>query len=441
MSGALAVLNAVADWRRDLQPASFRGVPFEVNALEGEGGRRVVVFEFPGRDLPFTEDLGRAAQRHRVQAFVIGAEYIGGGDTLRNGISLPLDNSWMAQRDRLLEALQDDDTPGMLVHPTMGRIMARVGGVRWSETKEHGGVCAFEIEFVEDGPRPSPLLGEDTASALLRGIVRFARLAQRAYRFVSLVLSDPLYVLGLQGGLLGLAATALRALPSLSIGLAHPSIDAVSATPGNDDATVTAVATAFDAIATNVIALRAPTVDDPDPIAGVTMPGPSDPDPTGGLLPLARWGADLPPITGTTAQAVAQATQQAATVALIRAHALAAIARIHGTVEWPYAQAATQARTALLALFDLQAQAAADSGQDDLYRALGALESLAMADMTARAQALPRLERYAIAATLPSDVLAWRFYQDPNRIAELEALNNVQHPLFMPAAGLRLSAA
>lgn len=98
------------------------------------------------------------------------------------------------------------------------------------------------------------------------------------------------------------------------------------------------------------------------------------------------------------------------------------------------------ARTTLLAMLDGQAEAAADAGADDLYRAWQALTALAMQDMIERAQNLPQLADYTLNDVLPSAVLAQRFYQDPDRAAELAALNGVQHPLFMPRAGRRLSA-
>lgn len=424
LSVALPVLGGFASWRNDLLPASFRGVGFEVDTLEGDGGRRVVVFEFPGRDRPYTEDLGRAAQHHRIRGFVLGDDY-------------------MAQRDALLSALQDDPDPGVLIHPTLGRMTVRVGSVHWTEFKERGGACAFEIEFIEDGPQPSPITGIDTIAAGVRGAISLARLALRIYRNVSLIIRDPLYVLSRQGGILGLLATAFRALPSGSISGASTPIAAIAATPADDEATIAAISGAFAAVTATVIATRTatPAAAGADPVTGTEVPGPPDSDASGGLIALTAFGDDLPAITGTTAQATAEATQQAAILALIRALALASVVEVYVSIPWPHAQAAQTARRGLLAAFDAQAQAAADAGLDDLYRGLTALEALAMADMTARAQALPRLERYTHAAALPSDVLAWRLHRDPARMAELEDLNRAQHPLFMPASGLWLVAA
>ena len=91
-----------------LRPASFRGVPFVVDVAAGEGGRRIVTHEFPLRDQPYTEDLGRAAQRHRIRAFVIGDDY-------------------QDKRDALLAACQDKNTAGTLVHPFLGDLDSNQG--------------------------------------------------------------------------------------------------------------------------------------------------------------------------------------------------------------------------------------------------------------------------------------------------------------------------
>ena len=55
-------------WKDRLQEASFRGVPFK---FEGEGsavGRRVETHEYPNRDKPYTEDLGKVTFRPNIIA-------------------------------------------------------------------------------------------------------------------------------------------------------------------------------------------------------------------------------------------------------------------------------------------------------------------------------------------------------------------------------------
>ncbi|HHG0355951.1 TPA: DNA circularization N-terminal domain-containing protein, partial [Escherichia coli] len=46
-------------WKDRLQGASFRGVPFKVEEESAGTGRRVETHEYPNRDKPYTEDLGK----------------------------------------------------------------------------------------------------------------------------------------------------------------------------------------------------------------------------------------------------------------------------------------------------------------------------------------------------------------------------------------------
>lgn len=48
-----------------------KGVPFKVDETEGQFGRRNVLHQYPYRDLPFAEDLGREVRRFSVHAFVL----------------------------------------------------------------------------------------------------------------------------------------------------------------------------------------------------------------------------------------------------------------------------------------------------------------------------------------------------------------------------------
>ena len=70
-----------------LRPASFRGVPFDAFEEHSEaGGRRLVRHEFPLRDTPYAEDMGRKAGQWQVEAFVLRnrwADYEAARDRLR----------------------------------------------------------------------------------------------------------------------------------------------------------------------------------------------------------------------------------------------------------------------------------------------------------------------------------------------------------------------
>src|SRR5579884_3633090 len=134
-------------WQSNLRPASFRGVAFLWDGHELAGGRRLAEFEFPLRDQPFLEDLGRRLRRYSLIGYVLGDDYF-------------------AQRDALLQALEQQDTAGTLVHPYLGTVQVRPLDFRLRESQAEGRLARFQMEFVEDGPLPSPVTAVDTAGAV-----------------------------------------------------------------------------------------------------------------------------------------------------------------------------------------------------------------------------------------------------------------------------------
>lgn len=138
----------MAGWKSRLQPASFRGVPFSVESDEGIFGRRVQTHEYPNRDNPYTEDLGRATRRFTISAYLIGDDYID-------------------QRDRLIAAV-DTPGPGTLVHPNYGEMAICVDGeVRVSHSNNEGRMCRISFSFVEAGELSFPTSGVATGQVLV----------------------------------------------------------------------------------------------------------------------------------------------------------------------------------------------------------------------------------------------------------------------------------
>jgi prophage DNA circulation protein len=418
MSGATSLIAAIASWRNSLRPASFRGVGFYIDASGGMGGRRLAEHEFPLRETGSLEDLGKRLNRYKFKAWVVGDDY-------------------MPQRDALLSACQDYSTAAVLVHPYLGEITCRSGALTWTESKDRGGYCEFDLLFVVDDSQPSPVSTTDTVSALLSGVASFLTVAAQAYEEASLIASDPALLIGFAGGLLGDAANVILGLPASTVAGLASLAAAIYLTPSNDAETAGAVQACFDAAVANVLAQVPVAATADDPVLGSAPYLAPPADLTGGLASLAEWPPPSP--SGYGPVLTIQLAQQAAIVALIQGNAVAAVAQIYAQTDFPTAQAATDARAQLLGMIDAQIQAAADAGQDSLYLAWQALAGLASADLIQRAQALPSIASYVLAASFPSLALAQRFYQDPSRAIELEQLNAVSHPLFMPFEGVRLN--
>lgn len=123
-------------WLDQLLPASFRGVPFQVDDISHSAGDTVVVREYPFQDLPTVFRMGEAAEEIRFSAYVIGDEYI-------------------AQREALRAVLTGE---GVLVHPTAGSIRVYVAGrfsIKENPTYE-GGVARFDLTFIRAESRRYP---------------------------------------------------------------------------------------------------------------------------------------------------------------------------------------------------------------------------------------------------------------------------------------------
>ncbi len=131
-------------WRAALQPASFGGAGFKVEAGGKRGGRRIAEHEYSKQDTPFGEDMGRKAHRWAITGYCIGPGYL-------------------AARDALI-AVCDSEGPFTLVHPSLGTEQVHCDDYDVSESREKGGFCTFQLVFVEAGQDPGAATTADTQS-------------------------------------------------------------------------------------------------------------------------------------------------------------------------------------------------------------------------------------------------------------------------------------
>jgi hypothetical protein len=103
------------------------------------------VHEYPFRDEPYTEDLGRRARRIAFSAFVIGDDVAG----------------------RSLDLLSACQTfgPGLLVHPAYPARLYQCESVETEERWDKGRYVEFRLAFVEPGQALYPTDGADTQAA------------------------------------------------------------------------------------------------------------------------------------------------------------------------------------------------------------------------------------------------------------------------------------
>ena len=125
------------EWRDSLIPASFRGAIFHVEASARKSGRRTVVHQYPKRNVPYAEDMGREAVQWTFTGYLI----------LRDkGIPGGL----LASIGNLIGALEADDA-GMLMHPILGAMLVMCVSYSYSDKRTAGGYVEFDMNFVEAG--------------------------------------------------------------------------------------------------------------------------------------------------------------------------------------------------------------------------------------------------------------------------------------------------
>ncbi|WP_410015804.1 DNA circularization protein [Sodalis sp. C49] len=164
-------------WRENLFPASFRGVPFAVVAGQGTFGRRQAVHEYPYRDTPWVEDMGRSTRRLTLHGFIVQSSLLYSAADV------------MKQRDSLIAACETGGS-GTLIHPTLGELTVSIpeGGLKISEGIG-GRVFEFSLTVIESGLKVFALT--DAASAASTVSTSWLALATTtAARFIAEVKGD-----------------------------------------------------------------------------------------------------------------------------------------------------------------------------------------------------------------------------------------------------------
>lgn len=133
-------------WRDSLLPASFRNALFHVETSTRAGGRRTVVHQYPKRNIPYAEDMGRDASRWSFTGYVIHGDHGFPGNIL-------------TQVAALNSALDADDA-GLLQHPLLGTMLVMCERWSYRDQRERGGYFEYDMQFVEAGAPAMQAMGD-----------------------------------------------------------------------------------------------------------------------------------------------------------------------------------------------------------------------------------------------------------------------------------------
>jgi prophage DNA circulation protein len=448
----MAFFSSTPDWRARLRDASFRGVTFSVEDDEGSFGRRVQVHEYPNRDKPFTEDLGRATRRLSINAYLIGDDYAD-------------------QRDRLIVAIETAG-PGTLVHPQYGEMQGSIDGqVRVAHSSAEGRMCRVSFPFVESGELSFPTAGIATANRLNETGGFFDEAIDGMFEAFSLtgipdfIQSD---VLADAADMLGTVADAFQMVDSgvsAAMRLLQGDLSVILMPPNAANDFVRALQKAWRA-GDRLSGDTSDLVTMVKTMSGVTL------DP--GLAPRGNWPTDSGSVS-------AQKSRSNLVASAIRATAISTSVNIVTDLPQPRmapsqsrqagtmsAAAGAQAATDIInvphpaldstvqnvpanppptwdALTDIRGaiNTAIDQEQlritdDDLFLQIAALRTDLNRDISGRLAQAERTAEKTPSEVMPALVLAANWYDDAGRESDILERNTVRHPAFVPVMPLRV---
>ena len=385
-----------------LREASFKGAPFHVEETGGQFGRRTVLHEYPFRDLPYGEDLGRSARRFDVQAFFLDrAAY------------------------EAFIAVCESAGAGTLIHPFAGKHFVQLenaADVRFPRAER--GRYSVQLSFVEAGENTEPDAAED-AAGLLDGLIDDA-LAQIGADFAG---KWPLEI----AGWLSLAESRLNQvydyieqfLAPLELAksqLNRLTLGSLLSKPielfyrisglirlGGQNAKPFALAKNFGFQTASAPAFQ---------VAGRCPP--SLLGELRGTQPAGSWtataiGADMQAVPPSLADAVRQ-------IAVMEQ------ARLLAFDDFSSRSDLLAARDRVLAALEAEIYIA-----DATYRALEAVRMQTVAAVEARLPTLKEMRIINTQATMPALVLAWQVNGSIAAYDDIVARNKVRHPCFVPA--------
>ncbi len=390
-------------WREELQEASFRGAKFGVDQASTGFGRRNILHQYPQRDTPFSEDLGKQARNISITAFVIGDNYV------------------QAKAD-LMRAIEEKNTPGTLIHPTLGAMQVIPVSCRNRFSNTQGGIEFFELTFSEAGENQFPNRSFNTRSKVMVSALASRSTVQNQLANVFKTsklpqfISDDVFAQATELKDLILDKMTTNQIKPIEQGKMKESLDKFEATVTANIADPAVIASTFDDLVYRIENLYN------DALEAFSL-----------FKALLVYGDTLDPIPQTTASRIQQKINRDSLIRLTHRAALIGMAVTATRIDFVSYNDAVSLRNELADLLDVEILATGETNEDDSLIKIEQLRADMVADITTRGGSLRRIKRITLDASAPSLVIAYDFYDDAAFDAEINARNNLRRPLFTPA--------
>jgi hypothetical protein len=364
-------------------------------------GRRIITHEFPFKEIPYTEDLGRGVREYTLEAHVIGD----GHENIR---------------DQLIQAIETNKEPGILIHPIFGAVRVSPGPIEHVFDNTEGNIEYFNLTFLEAGENkyPSPIINTgsqvESAGSLLMYVLKSS-------------FDDSFTLKRLPGFVVTTAQTTNTHLIT-QLQQAAEVAPADSTAKGAFTAAVSQLSTGTLLSIASQYSLSIQSI--------ITSLEGLFTNPSDGFLAyqkLSTFGDDFLPIPETSPNRKIEKQNRDLQVALVKRQALIGMAITASKMTFPSYDDAVATRDLLARKLDTEQDIVGTTDDDQTFGALADLKAAMVLDITERAANLARIKNIFPSEPLPALVMAYEIYGSIDQAEEIRTRNKVRNPNFMPA--------
>lgn len=386
----------------DLRPASFRGVPFQVESNTLSAGRRTQIHEYPKKDKPWPEDNGRATREIGFSAFLVGKDYI-------------------KQANSLIDALEKEGA-GELIHPWFGSMQVVLKEPAQVTFNSAFGLATVALSFVEAGDLEFPSSATSTQAQSRQAADDLTSSASDSFAEDLALDGQPDFVL----------SDAMADLQGISASIQESMAPALAAIAYAKN--IGSVVSSLVSLASNPLGL-AERIGGMLGLAGLIGSGLNIFSTIKGLMGLFDlFSKDPDPPVVQTAARVQSYKNAVATRALVRQVVLAQAVGASSLMPVVVHDDAIAIRDKLCDALDKESLKASDA----VYPVLMQARKAVWQDLTERSRDSDRLDTLTPPETLPALVVAYERYEDASREAEIVERNRIRHPGFLPPQPLKV---
>ena len=384
-------------WKDNLRPASFRGVSFFVDTSSITTGRRVAVHEFPDRDNPFPEDLGKVSRSFTVEAHIIGDDYF-------------------EVKTALISAFEQKGT-GELVHPYFGTLEVQSGAFTVNEDSGQGRIAAVSMQFYEAGNNAFPSNIEDKKSIVGKRSTSTIEAAKNEF-------DSKFSIAGLPGHAIQTSrdqiASLTKTFTSSTSGLVTVSESASKLAFGNRNL-----------IAETDALLQSPSVLSSRIIDSFGLLEDSIPDfksKAKSISNFSSFGLSGESITGDTPTRIKQRENQKTFNNFIKQVSIAKNAEYSANTEFNSLSEANEKREEISALIEEQKEL---TSSDDIFQEMQALNAIIVKTIPDIDNELPNIETVVPRRTTNSLLVTYDLFENLESEQDLINRNGIKNPAFI----------